>query len=140
MQFLKEHLERHGHECVVLNIGSSRAIPSPEYETVLGAWDYVRKVWRFSRDGFVAHVHVNGASPKGFVLAILAELINLAFGRRCFLTFHAGVEQVYFPRPKYPALLPMYWVLFTLPKAIICNSEEVKSKIVEYGVNRPCPI
>ena len=135
VQFLKEHLERHGHECVVLNIGSSRAIPSPDYETVLGGWDYVRKVWRFSRQGFVAHVHVNGASPKGFVLAILAELINLMVGRRCFLTFHAGVEQVYFPRPKYPALLPMYWILFTLPKAIICNSEEVKAKIVEYGID-----
>jgi hypothetical protein len=72
VQFLKRHLEQYGHECVVLNIGSSRAIRSPEYETVLGGWDYVRKVWRFSRQGFVAHVHVNGASPKGFVLAILA--------------------------------------------------------------------
>jgi glycosyltransferase involved in cell wall biosynthesis len=92
-------------------------------------------VWRFSRKGFVAHVHVNGASPKGFVLAILAEVINLVCGRRCFLTFHAGVDQVYFPRPKYPALLPVYWLLFTLPKAIICNSEEVKAKIVEYGID-----
>jgi glycosyltransferase involved in cell wall biosynthesis len=134
VEFLKRHLEQQGHVCTVLNIGSSRAIPSPEYETVLNGRDYVSKVWRFSRDGFVAHVHVNGASPKGFVLAILAELINLAWGRRCFLTFHAGVEQVYFPRPKYPMLLPVYWVLFTIPRAIICNSEAVKAKIVEYGI------
>jgi glycosyltransferase involved in cell wall biosynthesis len=135
VQFLKRQLEREGNVCTVLNIGSSRAIPSDEYETVLGGWDYVRKVWRFSRQGYVAHVHVNGASPKGFVLAIAAELINLVWGRRCFLTFHAGVEQVYFPRPKYPLLLPMYWVLFTIPRAIICNSDEVKAKIVEYGVS-----
>jgi glycosyltransferase involved in cell wall biosynthesis len=134
VQFLKRHLEAHGHECVVLNIGSSRAIPSDEYETVLGALDYVRKVWRFSRRGFVAHVHVNGASPKGFVLAITAALLNLAAGRRCFLTFHAGIDQVYFPRPKYPGLLPVFWLLFTIPKTIICNSEEVKAKIVEYGI------
>lgn len=134
VQFVKKQLEAEGHECVVLNIGSSRAIPSDEYETVLGAWDYIRKVWRFSRQGYVAHVHVNGASPKGFVLALLAEALNLASGRRCFLTFHAGVEQVYFPRPKYRLLLPMYWVLFTLPRAIICNNQEVKAKIVEYGI------
>jgi glycosyltransferase involved in cell wall biosynthesis len=134
VQFLKKHLEAHGHECVVLNIGTNRAVPSDEYETVLGGLDYVRKLWRFSRRGFVAHVHVNGASPKGFVLAIVAELVNLVCGRRCFLTFHAGIEQVYFPRPKYPMLLPVYWVLFTIPKWIICNSEEVKAKIVEYGV------
>jgi glycosyltransferase involved in cell wall biosynthesis len=135
VEFLKRHLEELGHQCVVLNIGSSRAIPSTEYETVLGAWDYVKKVWRFSRQGFVAHVHANGASPKGFVLAISAQIINLVTGRRSFLTFHAGVDQVYFPRPKSPMLLPVFWTLFTLPGTIICNSEEVKAKIVQYGID-----
>lgn len=135
VQFLKRYLEQRGHRCVVLNIGSSRAIPSSEYETVLGGLDYVRKVWRFSREGLVAHVHVNGASYKGFVLAIGAQLINLVSGRRSFLTFHAGIEQVYFPRPKYPLLWPVFWTMFAIPRAIICNSEEVKAKIVEYGVN-----
>jgi glycosyltransferase involved in cell wall biosynthesis len=134
VEYLKKQLEQDGHECVVLNIGSSRAIPSTEYETVLGGWDYFRKVWSFTQRGFIAHVHVNGASPKGFVLAIVAELVNLLFGRRCYLTFHAGIEQVYFPRAKAPALVPLYWVLFGIPKAIVCNSEEVKAKIVEYGV------
>jgi glycosyltransferase involved in cell wall biosynthesis len=135
VQFLKRHLEALGHECVVLNIGSSRAIPSAEYETVLSGWDYVRKVWRFSRRGFFAHVHVNGASEKGFVLAILAELLNLVCGSRCFLTFHAGVDQIYFPRAKAPMLWPVFRILFSLPKRIICNSEEVKARIVEYGIS-----
>jgi glycosyltransferase involved in cell wall biosynthesis len=72
---------------------------------------------------------------KGFVLAIVAEIVSLVCGRRCFLTFHAGIEQVYFPRPKYPLLLPVFRTLFMLPRAIICNSEEVKAKIVEYGVS-----
>lgn len=134
VQFLKTYLEARGHRCVVLNIGASRAIPSEEYETVLGGLDYARKVWRFSRQGLIAHVHVNGASPKGFVLAIAAQLINLVSGRRSFLTFHAGINQVYFPRPKYPLLWPVFWLLFAIPRAIICNSEEVKAKIVEYGV------
>lgn len=134
VQFLKRYLEARGHRCVVLNIGSSRTIPSDEYETVLGGFDYVRKVWRFSRQGLVAHVHVNGASPKGFVLAIVAQLLNLFSGRRSFLTFHAGIDQVYFPRPKYPLLWPVFWVLFALPRTIICNSEGVKARIVEYGV------
>jgi glycosyltransferase involved in cell wall biosynthesis len=135
VQFLKECLERQGHRCVVLNIGSSRAIPSDEYETVLGGMDYVRKLWRFSRQGYVAHVHANGASPKGFVLAILAQVVNLVSGRRSFLTFHAGIDQVYFPRPKAPLLLPVFWGLFTLPGTIICNSNEVKARIVEYGID-----
>lgn len=134
VQFLKKYLEERGHRCVVLNIGASRAIPSDEYEMVLGGLDYLRKVWRFSRQGLVAHVHVNGASSKGFVLAIAAQVLNLACGRRSFLTFHAGIDQVYFPRPKYPMLWPVFWVLFSIPRAIICNSEEVKARILAYGV------
>jgi len=134
VQFLKRHLEERGHRCVVLNIGQSRAIPSEEYEMVLGAIDYLRKVWRFSRDGYTVHVHVNGASPQGFVLCIIAELINLLWGKRCILTFHAGTDQVYFPRPKYPLLLPVFWLIFAIPRTIICNSEAVKAKIREYGV------
>jgi hypothetical protein len=92
VEFLKKYLEAQGHECVVLNIGTNRMVPSDEYETVMGGLDYVRKVWRFARQGYVAHVHVNGASMKGFVLAIVAEIVSLLCGRRCFLTFHAGIE------------------------------------------------
>jgi glycosyltransferase involved in cell wall biosynthesis len=135
VEFLKKYLESCGHECVVLNLGKNRTVPSDDYETVMNGFDYVKKLVRFSRRGFVAHGHVNGASPKGFVLTILAEVLNLLSGRRCFLTFHAGVEQVYFPRPKYPWLVPMFWVMFTIPRTIICNSEEVKKKIVEYGIS-----
>lgn len=134
VEFLKKRLEAEGHVCTVLNVGRSRTIPSPEYETVMGGLDYLVKVWRFSRQGFVVHMHVNGEAPKGFVLALVAQVVNLFSGKRSYLTFHAGVKQVYFPRPKYPWLLPMYWVLFSIPRCIICNSEDVKEKIVEYGV------
>jgi glycosyltransferase involved in cell wall biosynthesis len=134
VQFLKQHLEAHGHRCVVLNTGPSRKIPSTEYETVMSAGDYLRKVWRYSRDGFVCHVHVNGKSPQGLALALAAEGINVVCGHRCFLTFHAGEEQVFFPRSRAPMLVPVFWMLFTIPKAIICNSAAVKSRIAEYGV------
>jgi glycosyltransferase involved in cell wall biosynthesis len=52
------------------------------------------------------------------------------------LTFHAGVEQIFFPRRKSGWLLPVFWIVFTMPRWIICNSEEVRAKIVEYGVNQ----
>ena len=134
VELLKRHLESEGHRCVVLNIGQSRRVPSTEYETVLGGFDYVRKLWRYSRRGYLAHVHVNGASPKGFVLALVAEAVNLICGTRCVLTFHAGTDQIYFPRSKSPWLFPVFWILFTIPRRIICNSEAVKAKIEEYGI------
>lgn len=134
VEFLKKALERAGHECVVLNIGTSRNIPSTEYETVLGMGDFVRKVWRYSRRGFLVHAHANGDALKGTVLALTSELINLLCGRRCVLTFHAGVIQRYFPPHRARWTVPLYWLLFRIPRRIICNSEPVKEKIQEYGV------
>lgn len=134
VEFLKRRLEQEGHECVVLNIGASRRIPSSEYETVLSGWDFVRKVWRFSRRGFVVHAHANGDSPTGLLLAILAQVLNLATGKRCVLTFHAGAIQRHFPREKSGWLAPLFKLLFAMPRRIICNSDAVKNCIAGYGV------
>lgn len=134
VEFLKRRLESDGHECVVLNTGKSRCIPSPEYETVMSGSDYVRKVWRFCSRGFLPHVHVNGHTPKGLVLSIVAQAISLAFGRRVFLTFHGGVEQTYFPRHKAPLLVPAYWLLFKLSRAVVCNNTAMTRLIGQYGV------
>lgn len=134
VEYLKRQLTAAGHECVVLNIGVSRRTPSTEYETVHSGWDYLRKVIRFSRDGFTHHIHVNGATEKGVVLTLIAQVVSLCYGRRPVLTFHAGVEQVHFPRQKAPMWAPVYWLVFKLSRAVICNNNEVKAKIVEYGV------
>lgn len=134
VEFLKKGLEAEGHRCVVLNIGTSRAIPSTEYETVLSGSDFVQKVWRYARQGYVVHAHANGDAPKGLLLALLGEIIGLVSGRRCYLTFHAGVIQRYFPREKAWWLAPVFWLVFTIPRRIICNSEAVKAKIRGYGI------
>jgi glycosyltransferase involved in cell wall biosynthesis len=135
VEFVKKRLQTEGHMCVVLNTGPSRRIPSTEYETVLHPLDYLRKLWKYSTAGYTVHAHVNGDSSKGFVLAFLAEGINLLTGKRCYLTFHAGTDQIFFPKHKAPALAPIFWLMFTIPVRIICNSAAVKEKIVEYGIN-----
>jgi glycosyltransferase involved in cell wall biosynthesis len=134
VEFLKKALEREGHTCVVLNTGVSRAIPSDEYETVLSGRDFVRKVWRYSRSGFIVHAHANGDAWKGLLLALAAELLNLASGHRCYLTFHAGAIQRYFPCERNRWLVPLFWMVFAIPRRIICNSDAVKACIVRYGV------
>jgi glycosyltransferase involved in cell wall biosynthesis len=134
VEFLKKAIEEAGHRCVVLNIGPSRTIPSPEYDSVRGASDLLMKLWRYSAGGYVVHAHTNGDSLKGPVLALTAALINLAAGKRCFLTFHAGALQRYFPRDRGWWLVPLYWLLFTIPRRVICNSEPVRALIQGYGV------
>lgn len=134
VEFLKKRLEREGHECIVLNTGTSRRIPSPEYETVMSGADFFKKTWAFSKRGYVIHAHANGDALKGLLLAIAAELINLFHGRRCFLTFHAGAIQRYFPRHHAWWLVPAFWLLFVVPRRIICNNEAVKRLIQGYGI------
>jgi glycosyltransferase involved in cell wall biosynthesis len=136
VEYVKKRLEDEGHSCVVVNIGNSRAIPSPEYETVLGGADFVRKVWRFCRRGYTVHAHANGDALKGLALALIAEGLNLLAGKRCVLTFHAGAIQRYFPKQRNPWLVPVYWLLFAIPRRIICNSEAVKECIASYGIAR----
>jgi glycosyltransferase involved in cell wall biosynthesis len=119
----------------VLNTGKSRKIRSDEYETVESGLDYVRKVTRFSRNRYTVHAHVNGDSPKGLVLTLLAELINLMCGRRCVLTFHAGPLQKYFPQERSRLLAPVFKLVFTIPRTIVCNSEAVKTRIISYGID-----
>jgi glycosyltransferase involved in cell wall biosynthesis len=134
VEFLKKRMETEGHECVVLNLGPSRRIPSADYETVMNGGDLLRKLWRYSRRGYVVHSHANGDAVKGVLVALLAQLVNLACGRRPFLTFHAGAIQQFFPRHRARRFVPLYWFLFTLPKRIICNSEAVKRCIQGYGI------
>ena len=136
VEFLKKRIQDEGHQCVVLNVGPSRRIPSTEYESVMSGGDLLRKLWRYSASGFVVHAHTNGDSPKGTLLALIAELVNLAVGRRCYLTFHAGAIQRYFPRDRAWWLVPLYWLLFTIPRNVICNSEAVRQRIAAYGIPR----
>jgi len=134
VEFLKKRLETEGHTCVVLNIGTSRNIPSAEYEMVLGDLDFVKKVWRYARRGYAVHAHANGDALKGLLLALVAEAIARLCGCRCYLTFHAGVIQRFFPQEKSKRHVALFRLLFALPHRIICNSAAVKQKIEGYGV------
>lgn len=134
VEFLKKRLESEGHRCVVLNIGPSRNVPSDEYEMVLGGADLFRKVWTYASEGLTVHAHANGDAIKGAVLALAVLVVALLHGRRSVLTFHAGAIQRYFPVHRSWLWTPLYWLLFLLPRHIICNSEAVKACIGQYGV------
>jgi glycosyltransferase involved in cell wall biosynthesis len=134
VEHVKHELERRGHECVVLNIGKSRNLESPDFVGVRNGLDYCLKVLRYSLRGFTVHMHVNGDSPKGFVLALLAQGIGCLTGRLPYLTFHAGPDQRFFPQSKSRLLVPVFKLMFLMTRAIICNSQVVKDRIVGYGV------
>ena len=133
--FVKEALIKDGHICEVVNIApESRRIPSVEYLTSMNGFDYFWKVFSRSLRGYRVHMHLNGNSPKGFILTIMAEVANLMTLKRPILTLHAGPSQLFFPKEHAPRLIPMFKFIFGVAKKIICNSENVKAKIIEYGI------
>ncbi|MCG3121057.1 MAG: hypothetical protein ALAOOOJD_03997 [bacterium] len=134
MAMIKQELIRLGHACVVLNIGRNRKVKSTEYEDVQNGWDFVRKVFWYCAHGYRVHAHVNGQSNKGIVLTLLSQVINILLGHRSILTFHAGINQAYFPRRKKWHYFPLFFLIFAFSDTIICNDEEVKRRICEYGV------
>ena len=77
LYFVRKALDEAGHQCVPLNLGENRRVPSDEYECVRSGWEYVRKICRYLRLGYVIHMHANGSSPKGFLLSGIAYLLSL---------------------------------------------------------------
>ncbi|WP_456441589.1 glycosyltransferase [Caldithrix abyssi] len=133
--FLKQEMEKQGHICQVLNTGKGRFLTGRDFIPVFSGLDYVKKVFKYRLKGYLIHMHLNGDSPKGFVLTTLALLISLLTFRRPVITFHAGPVQKYFPQSQAPLLTPLYKFIFTAPRHIICNNEAVKEKIAGYGIN-----
>jgi len=134
VHILKKVMESQSHVCEVLNIGKGRFQKGRDFIPVFGAFDYARKVFKHRRKGFLIHMHLNGDSPKGMMLSILALTISLLTFRRPVVTFHAGPVQKYFPQSQAPGLMLVFKYIFTVPRHIICNSNVEKKAIQGYGI------
>ncbi len=132
--FLKKQMDAAGDDCQVLNIGKGRFLEGHDFVPVLGSFDYMRKVLAFRLKGFLIHHHLNGDSPKGFLLTFLSLTISLLTLRRPIITFHAGPVQLYFPKDRAPKLTLVYKYIFNAAKYIVCNNEAVKKNIMSYGI------
>ena len=132
-QLVHYDLLSRGADSQVLDIGPARRVEGRECLPVLGGFDYARKLFAHRRRGFTFHAHVNGDSWKGYALALSAVLLGRLTGKPAVLTFHAGPNQVYFPRAGG------FWrrafhLLFAASGEIICNHEPVKAAIIAYGI------
>jgi glycosyltransferase involved in cell wall biosynthesis len=134
-KFVVDEIRRRGHQCEVLKINENRRVRAAEYVDVQDGWDYVQKVMQFARGGFSINVHCNAESPKGYLLALIALTMARVFRRRGTLTFHGGIPQSRFPKPRNSPWYWAFWLLFHLATDVICDSEEIQSPIsTQYGL------
>ncbi len=127
-KLLQEALAQAGADSRVIDIGPSRELGGRDCVPIRGGLNYAWQLVRHRARGFTFHVHVNGDSWKGYVLAMAAVLLASATRGRAVLTFHAGPKQIYFPRTRG------FWhlafrALFHASESIICNHEPVKASI-----------
>jgi glycosyltransferase involved in cell wall biosynthesis len=132
---VQDALRRKGVECKVLDIGPGRRVRSEDQHCtpMRGAFDFLVKIIAFRLRGYVFEPHVNGDSWKGYLLALAAVMLGRLTFKPAVLMFHAGPEQLYFPRRSgfwYQA----FRILFRASGAIICNLESVQREIIKYGV------
>jgi len=132
---VEDNLRARGHECRALNIGKSRKIPSDEYVTCRSLFDYICKTFWHAFRGYTMHMHANGDGAVGLGLALISCFMGFICFRRVVVSFHAGVEQQNFPREKSGKMLFFYYLLFKLPKKVLCDNEAVREKIIEYGIS-----
>lgn len=127
-------LRRRGQVCEVLKINENRMVKSPDYVDVQDGWDYLAKIVRFTLRGYRLNMHVNGTSPRGYLLALIAAIIGRLTFRPVALTFHGGLSQNYFPRHDSWGLHRAFRSLFQSARKIACDSLEIKDAIEGYGI------
>jgi glycosyltransferase involved in cell wall biosynthesis len=133
-KLVTDELRRRGHVCEVLKINENRQIKDPAYIDVQGGFDYLFKIFRYSLSGYRLNVHVNGQSPKGYLLALAAALVGRLNFRSALVTFHGGLSQRFFPRRDSALLRWAFKLLFTLAGGIACDSDDIKQAIAGYGI------
>ena len=132
-QFIQQELAKRGVDSRVLDIGPGRDLPKPGCIHVRNGWDYLRKLVSYRMRGFRFQPHVNGDSWKGYLLAMAAVLVGRLTAKPAVLMFHAGNDQIFFPR-KRGIWFRAFRFLFRLSGEIICNSELVREAILRYGI------
>ena len=133
IKYVKEAFDQAGHDCQILNLGRNRKEKSDKYIDVQGGYDYLKKLilLRFKKYHF--HMHMNAQAVKGPILSLLALCVSLLTFEKASLTFHGGIEQLYFPKRNGKRMYLVIYLNFLLAKIIICNNEEIKKHIAAYG-------
>ena len=136
IKLLRTLIREQGGTCEILDIGPSRRISGRDCIPVNHAVDYFWKILYFSSKRFTFHCHINGEYLRGLLLALAACLVSRGLGNRCVVTFHGGTDQPLLTRRRYSVARPLFWLIFSLPQGVVCNSEAVKQCIMRYGRRR----
>jgi glycosyltransferase involved in cell wall biosynthesis len=126
IKLLRAVIAERGGVCDVLDIGPNRKLERSGCVSVHSGADYLRKLFRYARQDFTFHCHINAEYFRGLLLALAACLIGRLFRNRVLTTFHGGAKQRDLEGWRRTLVSPFFKTIFSLSDAIICNSAAEK--------------
>src|SRR5438128_11065851 len=132
---LLKHLQQQDeYECVILNIGASRKVRSREYVTVSGYFDFIRTLYRFTKQGYVIHLLTNGHNLKSWFSALACAGTGLMSRRCSIVTFGSGNVPEYIHRAGPLRRLVIRTVL-CLCGRLVCRNEQARQALISAGAD-----
>lgn len=135
VKLLRRVIEERGGRCEILDIGPNRKIQRAGCVPVYSGWDFLSKLWSYSRRKYVIHTHINGQYFRGLLLALAAVSIGRSHRSRCVTTFHAGTDQANVQGLIGLLLFPLFASIFLLSHSVVCNSESVRQMLTRRYTN-----
>ena len=131
-QFLRKQA---GVDVSVMDIGENRHVEGTDHIRVTGVVDFVMKVCRFARKGFVVHLETNGHNSKSWQSALVCAIAGLFNGHRTIVAFGSGMLPDYLSKCTW---LQRMVVKLTVRWAgwLICRNEEMVQALCAHGALR----
>jgi len=103
VELAQEQLRREGIDCRVVCI-DRRAPGSDLYIRIKGGLDLALTVFNHARQGWTPHVHINGHTVKGWLIALTCGIAGLCAAAR-LLTIHSGMTPAFLAGSRQRRLL-----------------------------------
>jgi glycosyltransferase involved in cell wall biosynthesis len=127
---VRQELMRQGVQCRIVNT-DPRAPRSDQYFRVSGGMDLLRRTLVHAARGWLLHVHTNGHTLKGWLIALLCGMLS-ATGPGGLLTLHSGMTPAYLQGRRRRLLARIACSRY---RRIICVSPAIRRAIERCGVS-----
>src|SRR5207247_2155977 len=136
IQHLTRALPRAGVACRVLDIGGGRGAPSAGYESVTGPVDFVAKLIRYARSGYMLHLFTNGENWKSWIVALVVSVVGTLARAHAIVTITSGGAPSYLGRARAP-LRALARLAVKLPAALVCRTEAIAQALAPWRGSAP---
>ena len=133
IQLWQRTLAQRGHSSLVLNIGESRTQPIDEVLPTFGYLDFIRKLWKFSLQGYVLHLVTTGHSRKSWLSAWACAIIGRMHRNGSVLVFGSGDAPAFVNGRRGINRLLVAWTL-CVASHIVCRNVRMQRACLDAGV------